>query len=744
MKKKSLLALSLGLCAAYGQAADFPSGYSKCADEGGTCAVKNAPNTVAYGIKDKWVYKYVTSSSIACTTQAFGSDPYPGKTKKCSYNTGTNIVPTVTPTKTVTSTPTKVAATSTPTPTKVAATSTPTPTKVAATSTPTPTKIAATSTPTPTTASANSKQVEKLDRAVVAVPASSGVLVSWRMLGTDADSIGFNVYRGATKLNSTVIIGSTNYLDAAGSASASYSIRPVGDGVEGAAGSAGTTWNSVYKSIPIKQPAGGTSSDGVAYTYEANDGSVADLDGDGQYEIILKWQPTNAKDNSQSGYTGNTIMDAYKLDGTRLWRIDLGKNIRAGAHYTTFLAYDFDGDGKAEVMMKTADGTVDGKGVVIGSSSADYRNSSGYVLSGPEYMTVFNGQTGAAMATTNYLPARGTVSSWGDSYGNRVDRFLGGVAYLDGKRPSAVFSRGYYTRSVLVAWDYRNGALSKRWTYDSGSTKSSTNAYGQGNHAFAVADVDNDGKDEIVYGSATIDHDGSFMCSTGLGHGDAIHVGRFIPGSNIVYAVMPHEESSKNGNVGFEMHNAATCAIKWKVAATTDIGRGVAMDVDPNYPGVESWSTGSGLIASGGATISTSRPSRVNFGLWWDGDWGREVLDATLIEKWVPSSASSTRLLTGYNYGAGTNNSTKSTSVITGDILGDWREEVVMRASDNQSLLLFSTNIYTPNRLRTLMHDPQYRVQVAGQNMGYNQPPHTSFFLGYGMSAPTWPGIYTP
>ena len=736
---KTMLALMLGLSAACGQAADFPGGYSKCADQGGTCTVKNAPNTVAYGIKDKWVYKYVTSSTVACTTEAFGADPYPGVNKKCSYNTSSQITPTGV--ATVTATPTKTA-TLTPTPTKTA-TATPTQT---VTSTPTPTKAAATptATMTPTPTSANSKQVEKLDRAVVAIPASSGVLVSWRMLGTDADSIGFNVYRGTTRLNSAVITGSTNYLDTAGGPSSSYSIRPVVGGVEGTAVSAGTTWSSVYKSIPIKQPAGGTSPDGVAYTYEANDGSVADLDGDGQYEIILKWQPTNAKDNSLSGYTGNTILDAYKLDGTRLWRIDLGKNIRAGAHYTTFLAYDFDGDGKVEVMMKTADGTVDGKGAVIGSSSADYRNSKGYVLSGPEYLTVFNGVSGAAMATTNYLPARGTVSSWGDSYGNRVDRFLGGVAYLDGKRPSAVFSRGYYTRAVLVAWDWRNGALSKRWTYDSGTTKSSTNAYGQGNHAFAVADVDNDGKDEIVYGSATIDHDGSFMCSTGLGHGDAIHVGRFIPGSNIVYAVMPHEESSSNGNVGFEMHNAATCAIKWKVAATTDIGRGVAMDVDPNYPGVESWSSGSGLIAAGGATISTSRPSRVNFGIWWDGDWGRELLDATLIEKWVPSSASSTRLLTGYNYGAGTNNSTKSTPVITGDILGDWREEVVMRASDNQSLLLFSTNIYSPNRLRTLMHDPQYRVQVAGQNMGYNQPPHTSFFLGYGMSAPTWPGIYTP
>jgi rhamnogalacturonan endolyase len=593
---------------------------------------------------------------------------------------------------------------------------------------------------------ASGRYVEKLDRGVVAVPAASGMLVSWRLLGTDPSGIGFNVYRGSTRLNSSVLTTATSYNDTAGTSGSSYSVRPVISGVEQTAASARVLANP-YLSIPISKPAGGTSPDGVAYTYEANDGTVADLDGDGEYEIVLKWQPTNAKDNSQSGYTGNTFVDAYKLNGTRLWRIDLGKNIRAGAHYTTMVVYDLDSDGKAEVMMKTADGTVDGKGTVIGTASADYRNSKGYILSGPEYLTVFNGATGAAMATTNYLPARGTVSSWGDSYGNRVDRFLGSVAYLDGTRPSAVFSRGYYTRAVIVAWDWRDGKLTQRWTYDSGNTRSSSTAYGQGAHWLAVADVNNDGKDDIVYGAATIKNDGTLLYNTTLAHGDALHVGVHNPNRSGKQVFMVHEEPTYYGsNRGMEMHDAATGAILWGYGSSTDVGRGVCMDIDPAYPGNECWSTaGTVLMSAAGVQISsTKRPSPTNFGVWWDGDLSRELLDDTKIDKWVPSSQSTSRLLTAYNYGAASNNSTKATPVISGDILGDWREEVVWRNSDNTALLLFTTPYTTSYRFPTLMHDTQYRVQVAGQNAGYNQPPHPGFFLGNGMGTVTLPAIRTP
>ncbi|MEU6919480.1 rhamnogalacturonan lyase, partial [Streptomyces olindensis] len=291
----------------------------------------------------------------------------------------------------------------------------------------------------PQTAQAvTARQVERLDRGLTSVHTGSGNLVSWRWLATDPADVGFNVYRGGTKLNSSPITGSTNYTDSGAPDSADYTVRPVVNGTEQGTSERALQFRSGYLDVPISPPAGGTTPDGVAYTYEANDASVGDLDGDGALDIVLKWQPTNAKDNSQSGYTGNTIVDGIKLDGTRLWRIDLGRNIRSGAHYTQFQVYDYDGDGRAEVAMKTADGTRDGTGAVIGSASADHRNSSGYVLSGPELLTMFNGQTGKAMQSVDYVPGRGNVSSWGDNYGNRADRFLAGTAYLDGSRPSLI------------------------------------------------------------------------------------------------------------------------------------------------------------------------------------------------------------------------------------------------------------------------------------------------------------------
>ncbi|WP_456154174.1 rhamnogalacturonan lyase family protein, partial [Streptomyces kebangsaanensis] len=302
---------------------------------------------------------------------------------------------------------------------------------------------------------ATSRQVEKLNRGLVSVHTDSGNLISWRWLGTDPDTVSFNVYRAGTKVNSSPVTGSTNYFHSGAPDSADYTVRAIVNGTEQGDSEHAVQLRGGYKDVPISPPAGGTTPDGVSYTYEANDASVGDLDGDGQLDFVLKWQPTNAKDNSQSGYTGNTVVDGIRLDGTRLWRIDLGRNIRSGAHYTQFQVYDYDGDGKAEVAMKTADGTKDGTGAVIGSSSADHRNSSGYVLSGPEYLTMFNGQTGRAMQSVDYVPARGTVSSWGDSYGNRVDRFLAGTAYLDGSRPSLIEARGYYTRTVIAAWDWR-------------------------------------------------------------------------------------------------------------------------------------------------------------------------------------------------------------------------------------------------------------------------------------------------
>jgi len=588
---------------------------------------------------------------------------------------------------------------------------------------------------------AQGKQVEQLDRGVVAVATGGGVFVSWRVLGVDDPDTRFNLYRDGVRLNGAPLEAS-NFTDPSGTPAARYTVRPIVQGHEKKDEAAGATWSQPFLRIPVQRPAGGVTLKGEAYTYDLNDGTPADLDGDGQYELIVKWQPTNAKDNSQSGYTGNTYVDAYKLDGTRLWRIDLGRNIRAGAHYTTVVAYDFDGNGRAEVMLKTADGTVDGQGKAIGDAGADWRNANGYILSGPEYLTVFDGRTGRALATTDYLPARGSVAAWGDNYGNRVDRFLGGVAYLDGRRPSAVFSRGYYTRAVVAAWDYRDGVLSSRWVFD--SDKEGGAVRGQGSHWFAVADVDGDGRDDIVYGAAAIGSDGHMLYSTGLCHGDALHVGKLDPRRAGLQAYMVHETPSCYGATGAEMHDAGTGQILWGVSGGgADVGRGVCADIDPNYLGEECWASRGGLMAANGQQISTSRPGNMNFASWWDGDPGRELLDGTVINKWQPATSGVTRLLDGAQYGAASNNGTKATPVLSADILGDWREEVVWRTADNTALLVFTTTAPTTARIPTLMHDPQYRAQVAGQNAGYNQPPHPSFYLGNGMGPVTQAPVFT-
>ena len=590
------------------------------------------------------------------------------------------------------------------------------------------------------------RQVERLDRGVVAIHADGGNFIGWRALGTDPAGLAFDVYRDGRKLNAAPL-AVTNWFDHGADAAAAYTVREVrtGEAAGGPEAAAGPTWRQPWLRIPLQKPADGVTPDGQRYGYEVGDGSAADLDGDGRYELLVKWQPTNAHDNSQRGYTGNTYIDAYRLDGTRLWRIDLGRNIRAGAHYTTYLAYDFDGDGRAEVMLKTADATVDGRGKVIGKADADWRNADGYVLAGPEYLTVFDGRTGAALATADYVPARGDVGAWGDTYGNRVDRFLGGVAYLDGRRPSAVFSRGYYTRAVLAAWDWRDGKLTRRWVFDSAADAASKPAFGQGAHWFAVADVDGDGRDDIVYGAATIAGNGRLLYSTGLCHGDALHVGKLDPNRAGLQVFMVHETPSCYGANGVEMHDAATGKMLWRLdGGGHDIGRGTCMDIDPAYPGEECWATVGGLTSASGQQIAPTHPKRINFGVWWDGDLLRESLDDARIEKWSPQRRQLEPVLDAGPLGATSINGTKATPVLSADLFGDWREEVVWKSSDDTALLVFSTTAPTPYRLTTLMHDPQYRVQVAAQNAGYNQPPHPGFYLGAGMTPPAPQPIYVP
>lgn len=570
-------------------------------------------------------------------------------------------------------------------------------------------------------------QMEYVTRGVVAVRTGNNNFVSWRWLGTE-DDITFNLYRNGTKVNSSPL-KVTNYTDNGAAESASYSVRAVVNNVEQPASEAVSVWAQNYLSIPLQKPSG---------DYVANDCSVADVDGDGVYEILLKWDPSNAKDNSQSGVTGNVLVDCYKLNGTRLWRIDLGRNIRAGAHYTQMAFYDFDGDGKAEFMCKTADGTKDGKGKVIGDASADYRNSGGYILSGPEFLTVFNGLTGEAMATANYIPARGNVGSWGDTYGNRVDRFRVGVGYFDGKRPSALFCRGYYTRLVMAAWDWRNGKLTNRWTFD-GNDPANKGYNGNGDHSLSIADVDDDGKQEVISGAAIIDDDGTPYYSTGYGHGDAMHVSDFDPD---VPGIEVSNIQESYGKQGLYLYNAKSKKVLWTKPSTsaTDDGEGPARgncaDISAAHRGAESWARGAvnGVFNCKGTAVNLPTPPTCNFFSWWDGDLLRELLDGTKITKYQGAT-----LLTAS--GCASNNGTKSTPAISGDLFGDWREEVMFRTSDNSALRIYTTTIPSNYKFRTLVHDPQYRMALAWQNGAYNQPPHVSYYLGDGMETPGKPNI---
>ena len=601
------------------------------------------------------------------------------------------------------------------------------------------------------------RQAENLGRAPVAVKTDEGVYIGWRLLGLDPQNLGFHVYRDGARVTSTPITGSTNVLDPAGTTDSTYRIATVVGGVQKWVTPSFSVWDDQTFDVALDKPADAYTKDGQPYSYRAGDASIGDVDGDGEYEIILKWDPSNAKDNSQAGYTGNVYIDAYKLDGTRLWRIDLGNNIRAGAHYTQFQVFDYDGNGKAEIIMKTADGTVDGIGAVIGDARADYRNSGGYVLTGPEYLTVFNGETGAAIDTINYTPPRGDVGSWGDAYGNRVDRFLAATAYLDGEKPSVVVTRGYYTRTVAAAYDFDGSQLVQRWVFDTNDPAVGEPYMHQGNHNLSIADVDGDQKDEIVFGSMTIDDDGKPLYTTGLGHGDAMHVSNFDPSREGLEVFSVHEAPGGNGNQIATFRDAGTGEILWNVSGVRDTGRGAAGDIDPRFPGAEAWNIADGgawnspsgvIHSAAGELISESIPA-ANFVTWWDGDLLREITDhawteetrtgVPTISKWDWENERAVEIYRAD--GTLTVNDTKGNPSLQADLFGDWREEIVTRTDDSTALRIATTVDLTDHRLRTLQSDPVYRLGVAWQNTAYNQPPHTSYFLGEGMATPAAPSI---
>ena len=591
---------------------------------------------------------------------------------------------------------------------------------------------------------------ERLDRGFAGIPTDRGFYLSWRMLPADPVQMAFDVYRStdggrAVKLNDSPVVRTSDFLDTGADLARDnrWSLRS--GGRELASWHRAARQEAVpYLRIPLDPPAPRTTF-GTEETYrlDANDASVGDLDGDGQYEIILKWEPTNRKLPPNRGYAGNTLIDAYKLDGTRLWRIDLGHNIRSGPPTTQFLVFDFDGDGCAELCCKTADGTIDGTGRPIGDPTLDNRvpdeadPAFGKVHYGLEYVTVFEGRTGRALATEEYIPTRYPMDSWGgwggnggtDNLGERSDRFSAGVGCFDGKTPSPFFVRGWYGRTVVAAWTFTEGRLKPLWTFDS-SERRWAGYSGMGNHSVTVGDFDGDGFDEVCVGSMIVDHDGEGLLTTKLRHGDALHAGDLVPSRPglEVFGVHENEENTiQFGTPGMAVYDARTGEILWSAEPGADIGRGVAADIDPRFPGAECWGSGSQGLRScaTGEILTETVPNSTNFIIYWDADPYSELLDRTTISKWNWETGRAEVLLSAQ--GVIACNGSKATPCVSADLLGDWREEVVWATPDNTELRIYLTDIPAENRMPTLMSDRMYRLAIAWQNVAYNQPPHPSF-----------------
>ncbi len=592
-----------------------------------------------------------------------------------------------------------------------------------------------TATPTPYNPVRYTRQAEDLGRGLTAVVGDicTGTVVSWRSLGTDSADVSFTLSRNGEVIAQS--IKNTCFNDTDGKAGDVYTLEVFSAGtVSAKAQNASCIAVSEYINVPIQVPGDDTLRMGGTCKYYANDASVGDVDGDGEYEIILKWDPDNAKDNSQNGITGRVYIDCYKLDGTMLWRINLGENIRAGAHYTQFMVYDFDGDGKAEMICKTGDGSIDGRGTVIGDEKSVYLNTTiGKILRGPEYLTLFDGETGAALDTIDFEPERGKIDSWGDSSGNRSERYLGAVAYLDGKTPSCIMSRGYYARTAICAYNVVDKKLQMLWKFDTDSSADLKQYMGQGNHNLAVADVDGDGFDELCFGQLTIDEDGTAKACTGLGHGDAMHVGDLVLDHPGVEAW-----SCLEGAHGAVLWNPCDADILHRINASGDTGRGTTGNFVAGNRCYEFVSSESRDVFDSDFNVVATWPEKasVNYAVYWDGDLEHEVGDGTRVY-----SIDGDILLNAE--GCVKINGTKSNTSLTADILGDWREEIILPSEDRTSLRIYLSPYSTDVSTFTLMHDIQYRCQVASQNVAYNQGALTSFFLGTGFDLPEKPDIYT-
>ena len=600
-----------------------------------------------------------------------------------------------------------------------------------------------------------------LKRGLMALYQNSGNLVSWRARKSDTRNYKFLLFRGTsaasqnTKVNSgRPIMGKTNFLDSGGKAGNYYRLQVVdGDGQVVETEVSGPAWSNQTKYITLE---GGAPTDPTSAkaTYTPNDASYCDMDGDGEYEIILKWAPSNEKDAASSGTTSPAFYSCYKLDGTRLWMLHTGNSMFNSAHTTPFVAWDLDGDGYGEFMVKTGPGAIDGEGNYVVMDGDDptksWKGGNGKQTSGPEYITVFDGTTGAELKTIKYHTAYAdeSTSFWGDSKQNRSERYLAAIAWLDGEdaNPSAIFARGYYNGCKIGAYDWDGKDLTLRWlhrgesatsgtvTYADGTVKSlSKTVYGEGAHWISVADVDGDGRQEITYGAGALKPDGTTLYRTGMEHGDALHTGDFIPSRPGLECFMSLEHKP----YGAFLRDATTGEVLWRITAADDTGRGIMAHFNPEADDAY-WQTSIDLAAIYDTkqnvisnSISHGGGASLNNRIYWNGNLADDFYDKSVLEEWNVASSSFWRMqVNGGNYTVGTlNNSSKYNPCVLGDLLGDWREEIVnwTQNGDDFQLVINATNYQTDHTLPHLMDDLNYRAQVIGQNDGYNQPPHVSY-----------------
>lgn len=630
----------------------------------------------------------------------------------------------------------------------------------------------------------HTRQMEKLDRGLIAIKTDGGVYLSWRLFdsednifGSADKNVSFNVYRDGKKISE--VATKTNYVDS--TVGTNYSVAPVINGVEGEKCNPVTAYNNSYFDIPLLKPDDETIYDPsnnklATYSFFPADCSTGDVDGDGEYEIIVKWT-SHERDVGTPAYSGTVHLAAYKLDGTKLWKndIELGKNVYSSAHTLQFLVYDFDGDGKSEVICQTSLGSKDGQGKYVSNaaqtdeeikaitdkenSTADYRSSSGVITKGEEFLTVFNGETGAAMDTISLPTTRGSENGvdYGDDFGNRSNRFVSDIAYLDGEKPYAIYLRGYYfgrngkqrTSIAGISWD--GTALSPTYRFDTqkGQEGYYDGAYqyvGNGNHNCTVADVDNDGKDEFITGALCmeVNDDNEFRPKwcTYLQHGDALHIGNYDPTHTGFEFFTVHEDSGTNslsGNditldFGMSVIDAETGNIMFHEGASDDTGRGVMANVGAGGY-YQIWSAKNSARQSNGGTDFTTATSltgrntpSMNFRIFWDGDLYDNLLNGANITDWNGRNMSN--IFSAGNYDCVSINGTKANPSLQADLFGDWREEVVYPTSDGTALRVFSTTDTTDYKIKTLMQDPVYRSGVAAEQTAYNQPPHVGFYMG--------------